>query len=454
MPNSILIVEDDQLVRESIFEVLSQDGYQVAVAGDGSQGFHQLKSKPFDLALIDLRLPDSPGIEVLKKVRESQPGTEVIMMTGFATVETAVEAMKMGARDYVTKPINDDELRILVKRVFDTKQLKEENRSLKEMLTERKTHFHNLLGEDPKMQRIYSLIQAISDTETTVLLQGESGTGKGMVAQAIHYSDPTRKDGPYVEVSCGAIPRELLESELFGHVKGAFTSAIRDRMGRFELADGGTILLDEIDALPPYLQVKLLRVLQQKVFERVGDAKTIRVNVRIIAATNHNLQEAISRGSFREDLYYRLNVITIDVPPLRDRKGDIPALVDHFLKVFSEKTKRDVKGVSKQALKALADYDWPGNVRELENFLERAVVLTQSEILDVADFPEHFTKNVEGVDLKSANGSSLKEVLKDPEKKIILNALEQTGWNRKRAAQILQINRTTLYNKMKQYNLL
>jgi len=455
MSNTILVIEDDPLVRESLFEILGLEGYNVQVAGDGKEGLDKLSSRRFDLALVDLRLPDASGIDVLKKAKERFPDLDIIMMTGFGTVETAVETMKMGARDYVTKPINDDEIRIMIRRILDTKKLREENESLKQILSEKKSHFHNLIGEDLKIQKIYSLIQAISDTDTTVLLQGESGTGKGMIAQAIHYSDPTRKDGPYVEVSCGAIPRELLESELFGHVKGAFTSAIKDRVGRFELADGGTIILDEIDALPPYLQVKLLRVLQQKVFERVGDTKTMRVNVRIIAATNRNLQEAISRGSFREDLFYRLNVITIDVPPLRDRKGDIPALVQHFLHVFSEKTKRNLTGVSKQAMKALMDYDWPGNVRELENFLERAVVLSQGDILDLAVFPENFgAKSAEDIDSRSDNGTALKEVLKDPEKKIIVRALEQSGWNRKKAAASLKINRTTLYNKMKQYHLL
>lgn len=451
--HSILVVEDDTLVRESIFEVLSQEGYSVSLASDAQKGLAELSEKSFDLALVDLRLPDSTGIDFLRAVKNQSADLDVIIMTGFGTVETAVEAMKIGARDYLTKPINDDEIKMMIHRLFEGKQLREENETLKRKLSETRSRFHNLIGEDPKMQKIYSLIQAISDTDTTVLLQGESGTGKGIIAQAIHYSDPTRKAGPYVEVSCGAIPRELLESELFGHVKGAFTSAIRDRVGRFELADGGTIILDEIDALPPYLQVKLLRVLQQKVFERVGDTKTMRVNVRIIAATNRNLQEAISRGSFREDLYYRLNVITIDVPPLRERKSDIPALVQHFLKVFSEKAKRQVSGVSKRAMKLLMDYDWPGNIRELENFLERAAVLSHGEILDVDAFPENFTKNLERL-VTGGNGTALKESLKEPEKRIIVEALEQSGWNRKRAAAILRINRTTLYNKMKQYHLL
>src|SRR3990167_621909 len=263
-----------------------------------------------------------------------------------------------------------------------------EDGHVRKEFVEKKDGFHNLIGEAPKMQKIYSIIRAICDTDTTVFLKGESGTGKGMVAQAIHYSDPARQNGPYIEVSCGAIPRELLESELFGHVKGAFTSAIRDRVGRFELADGGTILLDEIDALPPYLQVKLLRVLQQKVFEMVGDIRTKSVNVRIIAATNRNLEEEIKKGDFREDLFYRLNVITIEVPPLRERKSDIPALVKHFLTLFTEKTRRNIKGITKEAMNVLIDYDWPGNIRELENTLERMVVLSTTELIDTNNLPE------------------------------------------------------------------
>ncbi len=453
MKNSILIIDDDQLVRESLFEVLSHQGYDVAMASDGTEGLAKLGEKDFDLALVDMRLPNAMGIDILKETKERFPEIDVVMMTGFGTVETAVEAMKFGASDYLTKPINDDEIRILLRRIFDLKKLKEENQVLKQELSEKKTRFHSILGEDSKMQKIYSIVQATSNTETTVLIKGESGTGKGLIAQAIHLNCPQRKEGPYVEISCGAIPRELLESELFGHVKGAFTSAIRDRMGRFELADGGTILLDEIDALPPYLQVKLLRVLQQKVFERVGDTKTVHVNVRIMAATNRDLEAEIKRGAFREDLFYRLNVITIEVPPLRERRGDIPTLVAHFLHRFNEKVKRNVRGVSKEALSLLEGYGWPGNVRELENCLERAIVLAQTDILDIDDFPEHIVRKSQQDETKR-DLTSLKEGLKEPEKRIILQALEQSGWNRKKAAGLLNINRTTLYNKMKEYSLL
>lgn len=453
----ILIVEDDALVRESLQEILVQKGYLLTVAGSAEEALELLPENDFDVALVDLRLPQMTGMDFIRKAKEVYPLVDYIMMTSFATIETAVEAMKNGATEYITKPINDDELHILLSKIFKIKDLQQENQVLKNALTSKHKRFHNLIGEDPKMQRVYSIIEAISDTATTVLLKGESGTGKGMVAQAIHYSDPARRDNPYVEISCGAIPSELLESELFGHVKGAFTNAIRDRIGRFELANGGTVLLDEIDALPPYLQVKLLRVLQQKVFEMVGCTKTKKVDVRIIASTNVDLEAEIKKGNFREDLFYRLNVIAIDIPPLRERKGDIHNLVLHFLHIFAEKTKRKVKGISKDAMKVLVDYNWPGNVRELENTIERIVVLAQGEVIDAADLPDNVKRKVEPVGIVGGGefkSGALKDILKEPERQIILKALEETGWNRKRAASILNINRTTLYNKMKEHQLL
>jgi len=453
---TILIIEDDPFVRESLYEIIGMEGYRVAMAEDGLSGVAMAETEKPDVILIDLRLPDRTGIEVMRMVKQNVPNVDFIMMTSYGTIESAVDAMKLGAIDYLTKPINDEEIKILLKRVFEMRGLKEENIQLKRELDHHKDHFHHLIGSDAKMQKIYTLIQAIQDTDTTVLIKGESGTGKGMIAQAIHYSDPARKEMPFIEVSCGAIPRELLESELFGHVKGAFTSAIRDRIGRFESANGGTIFLDEIDALPPYLQVKLLRVLQQKVFERVGDHKTLHVDVRIIAATNRDLAEEIQKNNFREDLFYRLNVISIEVPPLRDRRDDIPVLTEHFLARFNERMPRKIKAISKDAVKILVEYDWPGNVRELENLLERACVLAQGDVLAVDAFPDYLTAPKQQLAALKVgpNGSPLKDVLREPEKKVIVEALEQSGWNRKRAASILNINRTTLYNKMRKHNLL
>lgn len=456
MAKNLLIVEDNPLVRDSLTEILNRE-YRVVSAGDGEEGLEVLSREPIDVVLVDLRLPTITGMEFMKETKSRFPYVDCILMTSFATVETAVQAMKIGARDYLIKPINDDELKLLLTRIFNERHLRVENEDLKLKLAAKQNRFQGLIGEDSKMHRIYSIIQAISDTATTVLVKGESGTGKGLIAQAIHYSDPTRKDGPYVEVSCGAIPRELLESELFGHVKGAFTSAIRDRTGRFELADGGTILLDEIDALPPYLQVKLLRVLQQKVFEMVGDTRTKSVNVRIIAATNRNLEEEIKKGAFREDLFYRLNVITIEVPPLRERKSDIQALVKHFLTLFTEKTRRNIKGITKEAMNVLIEYDWPGNIRELENTLERMVVLATTELIDTDNLPESILNNSAAMSNRSSllsGAGALKATLKGPEKQIIVQALEQAGWNRKKAALILNINRTTLYNKMKEHQII
>ena len=455
MIKRLLIIEDDALVRDSLCQMLSRDpDCQIESVPDAESAFKRLKDAEFDIVLVDLRLPGISGMEFIKQSKPVYPSTDFIMMTSFATVETAVAAMKLGATDYLTKPIYDDELQILLNKIFIHRGLLKENEDLKKELAGDVDHFHSIIGSDKKMQRIYSIIRAISNTDTTVLLKGESGTGKGMIAQAIHDNDPARQKGPHIEVSCGAIPRELLESEFFGHVKGAFTSAIRDRIGRFEMADGGTILLDEIDALPTYLQVKLLRVLQQKTFEMVGDAKTKRTDVRIIAATNRSLEEEIKKGHFREDLFYRLNVISIEIPPLRERAGDIPVLVRHFLRSFNEKNKRNIKGISKEAMDALCAYPWPGNVREVENTIERIVVLSTGDLITYDCLPANIIQKQNGFKSALLPGKDLKSSLKEPEKKVIIQALEQSGGNRKKAASILNINRTTLYNKMKEFNLL
>jgi two-component system, NtrC family, response regulator AtoC len=465
--NALLIVEDDPDVRDSLSTVLREEGYQVHTAEDAESGLVALIKTRYDAALIDLRLPGMTGIDFLRAARQQSPDTNCIMMTSFPTATSAVDAMKIGAVDYISKPINDHELKTLLSRTLEKKSplaeaaafpsLNESGESLEvkvEKDNSKKGRFCHLVGDDGRMQKIYSVIEAIKDTDITVLLKGESGTGKGMIAQAIHKTDPIRCDGPYIEVSCGAIPRELLESELFGHVKGAFTSAIRDRIGRFELANGGTILLDEIDSLPPYLQVKLLRIIQNKVFEMVGDVKTKRVDVRIIAATNRDLEEEIRKGNFREDLYYRLKVIAIDVPPLRERKNDILPLTRHFLNLLNQRLKRNIKAITKEAVEILIHYDWPGNVRELENTLEWVAVLTQGQTIQVENLPAHLVQYKQKPSSALGLRNALKGGLREPEKQLIVQALEQAGGNRKKAATILNISRTTLYNKIRQHELM
>ena len=393
------------------------------------------------------------GVELLKEIKITSPQVPVILITGYGSIDNAVEMMKQGAYDYITKPIIDSEIKIVIERLLKQRELQQENIDLKEQLTvTQRDRFHNIIGKSPKMQKIYNLIEAITTTRATVLIHGESGTGKWLIAHAIHKYNEQERGKPFVEVSCGALTETLLESELFGHVKGAFTGAIKDKVGRFKLADGGSIFLDEIDAFSPALQVKLLRVLQEGEFERVGDTSTIKVDVRVIAASNQSLDELIAQGKFRKDLYYRLNIISIEVPPLRDRKEDIPLLVDEFIKRHTEHLNKKIKGVSKEALAILMKYNWPGNIRELENVLERAIILSKSDTIIPEDFPEFLISPKEGVVVTDATG--LKDALKEPEKNIILQALEQANWNRNETAKILGINRITLYKKMQRFGLL
>ena len=453
----ILIVDDEPLTRKSLYEILKKRGFDVSGAASGEEALSVLiKEKP-DIVITDFKMHGISGIGLLKEIKKIDSGIAVILITGYGSIDSAVEAMKEGAFDYITKPILDDEIMIVIERIFEQKRVLEENRLLKKQLVgTKRARFYDLIGHNQRMQSIYNLIETIAPTNASVLIQGESGTGKRLIAQAIHKSDVYRKDKPFIEVSCGALPENLLESELFGHVKGAFTSAIKDRQGRFEAAEGGVIFLDEIDAFSPKLQVKLLRVLQEGEFERVGDTHTIRVEVRVIAATNQDLKEIIKNGSFREDLYYRLNVIPINVPPLRERKDDLPLLVEHFLKKCSKKSKKDVVDISGDAMDALAAYDWPGNVRELENVIERAVILSKGKSIERNDLPENILDTLSLPDVagrKKGKHRTLKEALRDSEREIIKNTLEACSGNRKKVAGILGINRTTLYNKMREYGL-
>jgi len=455
MNGKILIVDDDELIRKSLCEVLKIANYTVETAEDGSDALEKLKQNQFDVVLTDLKMPGMGGIGLLKRIKEHFDNIDVIIATSYGTIDTAVDAMKYGASDYITKPIIDEEIKLVLRDIMSRKKLKKENEYLKRELVGKRGGLQNIIGEDRKMQQIYSLVESVINTKATVLIHGESGTGKSLVAQAINASDNDRSNKPFVEVSCGALPANLLESELFGHVKGAFTTAIRDRIGRFELADGGTIFLDEIDTLSPLLQVKLLRVLQDMEFERVGDTRTIKVDIRVLAATNQDLDDLIRKGEFREDLYYRLNVIKIEMPPLRERTSDIPRLCEYFLELSNKKFNKNIRVFQEDFMQAVLSYSWPGNVRELENVIERAVVLCKKEDLSIIDLPENLvSQEMSRLTYKDGGFESLKAALRGPEKKVIEEVLGRTNWNRKECARLLDINRTTLYNKMREYNLL
>lgn len=458
----ILVVDDEPLTRQSLFEILKFEGYKVSTAYNGLEALETIAEFRPDIVIADMKMPQMDGLSLLKEIKTRGLEIVVILITGYGSIETAVEAMREGAFDYITKPIVDSEIKVVIQKIINQQELIEENRLLRERLaTTTRQQFHNITGQNPKMQRIYALIEVLANCHATVLLHGESGTGKRLIACAIHQSDPCHRDKPFVEVSCGALPETLLESELFGHVKGSFTGAIKDRVGRFELAHKGTILLDEIDTFSPNLQVKLLRVLQNGEFERVGDTRTVKVDVRVIAATNQDLNEAIKKETFRQDLYYRLNVISIHIPPLRERKDDIPLLVEYFLdKKQNHNSSQKVTSITKEAMQALLEYDWPGNVRELENIIERAVILSKRDTITKEDLPEYLQKMDKTFTLikpqshHNPGTALLKETLKNSEKQVIQDALEKLAGNRKKVAVSLGINRTTLYNKMREYGLL
>ena len=458
----ILVADDDALVRRSMCEVLSYEGYYCSQASDGEDALAKLRQVHFDILISDMKMPKLEGMELLKKVKSEFPALSVIMVTGFGSIESAVAAIREGAVDYITKPIIDDEIKLVIKRIATELDLLDENKYLRSKLSSTvRQKCCDIIGKNHRMQKIYDLIDIISEAKTTVLIRGESGTGKRLVARAIHYTSPGADIKPFVEVSCGALSETLLESELFGHVKGAFTGAIKDRLGRFESAEGGTIFLDEIDAFSPALQMKLLRVLQDGEFERVGETKTRKANARVIAATNQDLEECIKTGKFRNDLYYRLNIISVDIPPLRERREDIPLLVETFIEKYIGQLNKKISGISDDALQKLLGHQWPGNVRELENVIERACVLSKGPLILTEDLPDSvFKSNAKSLaqthDASVGNGpanGNLKDALRDPEKKIILDALEKSRWNKKEAAELLGINRTTLYKKLSYYGI-
>jgi two-component system response regulator PilR (NtrC family) len=451
---TILVIDDEEVMREILESLLSQEGYRVKLAASGAEGQEIAGREPVDLAIVDVMLPDQSGIDVLDELKRSDPELVVVMITAFASVETAIEAMKRGAFDYVTKPFKNDEVRVVVGNGLKQRRLVDENRTLKEALHDRQ-RFDVLVGKSGRMQEVYSLIQQVAPSKSTVLISGESGTGKELVAKAIHnYS--SRKQKPFVTVNSGSLPPDLLESNLFGHVKGAFTGAVSPKKGLFEIADGGSIFLDEIGTVPLETQAKLLRVIQEKEFMRLGGIDVVKVDVRIIAATNSDLKARVDEGSFREDLYYRLNVINLFLPPLRQRKEDIPLLTQHFLKKYGEENGRAGLGLSPEAVQSLLDYDWPGNVRELENVIERAVVLADGSVINRRLIPEH-VRTGPSFRLPQVvvpeEGISFREVITGFEKRLIESSLKTSGGVQKKAAQLLGLKPTTLNEMIKRYNI-
>jgi DNA-binding NtrC family response regulator len=447
---TLLLVDDDRHVLSSMSEWLREQGYKVDTAATLAEGAAAVDRKTYDLALVDIRLGDHDGFDLLAQVRQKRPETSVIMLTGYGSVEAAVEAIRHGAFDFLTKPLIDEELDIAIQRALNQQEVIEENKNLKAQLDMR-FGLENIIGHDRRMQKIYDMIDSVADTRATVLITGESGTGKSMIARAIHRRSG-RRDKAFVEVACGALPETLLESELFGHVAGAFTGAAGDKLGKFKQADGGTIFLDEIATASPGMQVKLLRVLQDLEFEQVGGAKTFKVDTRVILATNEDLGRAVAEGRFRQDLYYRVNVINIELPCLRDRIVDIPLLAEHFLRQICGESGKKVRGFSDEAMTVLQRFRWPGNVRELQNVIERAVLLGKNPVIGLEDLPAHVLADSPTV-VEASGERGLKAAMAVPERQIILNVLEANQWNRQATAEALGINRTTLYKKMKRLGL-
>jgi len=451
----ILVIDDSPEIVNLFSDYLHTEGYEVDTAGDGAIGISLVERNSYDLIVTDLKMPGTDGMEVLKYIREHSPDTLCIILTGYGTVKSAVEAIKMGAFDYLTKPVKMDEILVTFQRAFEYRDLKRENLHLRSQL-KKKYRFENIIGDSEEMQKVFEVIEKVADTDSTVLILGESGTGKELVAKAIHYNS-YRREKPFVPVNCAAIPGELLESELFGHEKGAFTNAIRMRIGRFELANGGTVFLDEIGDMNPMLQSKLLRVLQERQFERVGGIKTIKTDIRIIAATHQNLKALVQQRKFREDLYYRLNVIPIEIPPLREKKSDIPLLAHYFLDQFNRRKKKRIRGIREDAMARLVQYEWPGNVRELENTIERVIILLDGDFVTPADLPDKFQgiprrETTPPADIPES-GISLDDAVNEFERNLIMQALIKTGWVKNKAAQLLNLNRTTLIEKIRRQKL-
>jgi len=442
----ILIVDDEAIVRDFILEVLIRMGYAPLAVESGEKALEYLRRSEFDIVITDMKMPGITGIDILKQTLELWPDCRVIIITAFGTIEQAVGAMKMGAHDYITKPVSPDHIEMVISKALEYKTLKLENRILRREISE-KYSFENIIGKASAMKRVFDLIQRASPADSTILISGESGTGKELVAKAIHYNS-ARAGGPFIKMNCAALPEGLIESELFGHEKGAFTGAIRATRGRFELADSGTLLLDEISEIPPSLQAKLLRVLQEKEFERIGSGQTIKTNVRVIATSNRDLKEEVAKGSFRDDLFYRLNVIPIELPPLRQRQEDLPLLCEYFLNKYAQKLGIPAKSLTEKTIELLMAYKWPGNVRELENVIERATVISKNQELKPSDLPPEIAAGMPDI---PRGGMEVGITIDNAEKMLILKTLKAQGGNKTKAAEVLGISTRTLRNKLQEY---
>jgi DNA-binding NtrC family response regulator len=448
----ILIAEDEETQRSLLEGFLKKEGFFVDAVTNGREALQKLEGSFYDIALLDYKMPEKDGLQTLREIRKLYPELPVVMITAYGTVETAVASMKEGSLDYLTKPIDLDELLLIFQKVIERSNLIRENRDLRAKLQERYT-FHNIIYGSPKMEEVMGLVSRVAPSQATVLVRGESGTGKELIAHAIHYVS-SRSEKPFVKVNCSAIPETLLESELFGHEKGSFTGAAQKRIGRFEEADGGSVFLDEIGDLTPSTQIKLLRILQEKEFQRLGSNLTLKTDVRVITATHRDLEEAMKKGEFREDLYYRLNVITIHLPPLRERREDIPLLIDFFLKKYSTQNQKSISDLSKEARNLFLHYPYPGNVRELENLVERAVVLCRGEIITTQDLPFHLQEGKPEREWGSQKRlKNLPESLEEVERDLIVKALHQTQGIQTKAAESLGISERVLRYKMKKYRI-
>jgi DNA-binding NtrC family response regulator len=451
-PGTILIVDDEIAIRESLQTLLEMEEYRVETAETGEDGLNKIAEQPFDLVLLDFALPDKNGLEVLRDIRDRDPSLAVILITAYGTVENAVMAMQGGASNFIQKPWDNEKLLADVRSAIGRRRAEEENVQLKRALKQR-YNFENIIGKGDPMLKIFDLVAQVAPSRSTVLLQGESGTGKELIAKAIHMNSP-RKDRPFVPVNTGAMPTDLLESTLFGHVKGAFTSAIASKKGLFEIADRGTLFLDEIGTMGVDTQAKILRVLQDRKFMHLGGVQEVHADVRIIAATNVDLRQLVKEGKFREDLFYRLNVISIDLPPLRNRREDIPLLVDFFLDKFAKENERNVHQMSPEAMRCLMDYNWPGNVRELENVMERAIVLSSGSVVGVDLLPDNIVGRSTGLQLlEHRPDASLFELVEECERRLIVDMLEKCNWNQTEAAERFRIPLSTLNQKIKRLNI-